>query len=438
MSFLSDKITEIGLPAELSLFSVPPNQVAVEKIYFAEYRPVSAFNAEDAPIEISIPGQGSEYIDLRRSRLYAKCRIVKADGTSLAAQEKVGIINVPLQSLWSQVDTYMNGKLVSLNTSYYPWKAYLKLLLSSGREASDSQLQSQLFYLDDAEMDDGNAYGGTNGGLAQRYEHTKLSKIFDLEGPLYEDIFRLDKYLLNGVDINLKLYRNRAPFMIMSAEASPNYKLELLDVSFKACMIKVDSGILINHAEILKETTAKYPLVRTEVKMNTCPKGSGSFIWQNVWSNNLPTKAYFAFISQAAVNGSYVKNIFNFQNLAEDIALYVNGESLPARPMKIDTDKNRNHVTAFVNLFEVCDKLNKDAGLKITRTKFAEGYAVYAFSLAPSDLGEEYLNLVRQGSVRLEIKFTANTTETLNCLAYAEFPALIEIDQSRDIKYTRV
>lgn len=42
MSFLSEKITEIGLPAELSLFTVPPNQVAVEKIYFAEHRPVSA------------------------------------------------------------------------------------------------------------------------------------------------------------------------------------------------------------------------------------------------------------------------------------------------------------------------------------------------------------------------------------------------------------
>lgn len=38
MSFLSDKTTEIGLPSELSLFTVPPDQVAVEKIYFAEYR----------------------------------------------------------------------------------------------------------------------------------------------------------------------------------------------------------------------------------------------------------------------------------------------------------------------------------------------------------------------------------------------------------------
>jgi hypothetical protein len=106
--------------------------------------------------------------------------------------------------------------------------------------------------------------------------------------------------------------------------------------------------------------------------------------------------------------------------------------------MKIDTGTNKNYVTSFVNLIEVSDKWNKDAGLKITRTMFSEGYAMYAFSLAHSDLGEACLNLVCHGSVRLEVKFATDTTETLNCLAYAEFPALIEIDQSRDIKYTRV
>ena len=76
--------------------------------------------------------------------------------------------------------------------------------------------------------------------------------------------------------------------------------------------------------------------------------------------------------------------------------------------------------------------------MEITRSQFAKGYAIYTFSLAPSDLGEEYLNLVRQGNVRLEVKFAASTAETLNCLAYAEFPALQEVDQSRDIKYTKV
>ena len=53
MAFLSDKITDIGLPAELSLFTVPPNQVAVDKIYFNECRPVSSFDTEDAAIEIT-------------------------------------------------------------------------------------------------------------------------------------------------------------------------------------------------------------------------------------------------------------------------------------------------------------------------------------------------------------------------------------------------
>ena len=272
MAFLSDKITDIGLPAELSLFTVPPNQVAVDKIYFNECRPVSSFNTEDAPIEITVPGQGSnEYIDLRRSRLYVKCKIVKSDGSPLAAQEKTGIINLPLQTMWSQIDTYMNGKLVSLNTSYYAWKAYLKLLLSSGDDASQSQLQSQLYYPDDDDMDNADAYGGNNSGLNLRYTFTQQSRIFDLEGPLYEDIFRIDKYLVNGVDLHLKLFRNPAAFVLMSKEASPGYKLQLLDVSFKACMVKVDSGILINHAEIMKDKSAKYPLNRTEVKMSTCP-----------------------------------------------------------------------------------------------------------------------------------------------------------------------
>lgn len=269
MAFFSNKITDIGLPAELALFTIPLNHVAVDKIYFNECRPVISFDTEDAPIKISVSGQGNEYIDLRRSRLYVKFKIVKTDGTPLSAQEKTGIINLPLQTMWSQIDTYTNGKLVSLNTSYYAWKAYLKLLFSSGDDVFQSQLQSQLYYPDDDDMDNPDAYGGNNGGLNNRYAFTKNSQIFDLKSPLYEDIFRIDKYLVNGVDLHLKLFRNPSAFVLMSKEASPSYNLQLLDVSFKACMIKVDSGILIKHAEILKDKTTKYPLTRIEVKINT-------------------------------------------------------------------------------------------------------------------------------------------------------------------------
>jgi hypothetical protein len=78
--------------------------------------------------------------------------------------------------------------------------------------------------------------------------------------------------------------------------------------------------------------------------------------------------------------------------------MYVNGESLPARPLKLDMGANQNYVSAFVNLFEVSEKWNKDAGLQVGPSRFGKGYALFAFNLAPTDLGESYLNLVRQGS----------------------------------------
>ena len=67
MAFLTDENTILGQPAELSIFTLPANQIALQKIYYSECRPVSSFQSEEAPIEIAVPGQGREYIDLRRN-----------------------------------------------------------------------------------------------------------------------------------------------------------------------------------------------------------------------------------------------------------------------------------------------------------------------------------------------------------------------------------
>lgn len=88
MAFLSGDNKDIAQPMELSLFSPPTNQVAVEKVYFTEARPISSIGVSDTPIEIVVSGSGAEYIDLKRSKLYVKARILKADGTALADTEK--------------------------------------------------------------------------------------------------------------------------------------------------------------------------------------------------------------------------------------------------------------------------------------------------------------------------------------------------------------
>lgn len=115
----------------------------------------------------------------------------------------------------------------------------------------------------------------------------------------------------------------------MNKEASPSYNLQLLDVFLKTGMINVDSGNLINHAKILKDEIG------------------------DKWSPILKVlvQAAFCFIFQNDVNGYY-----DFQIPVEDIELYVNGESIPSRPMENDVRTNRHYVTPFVSLFEVAEK----------------------------------------------------------------------------------
>lgn len=435
MAFLSEINTSVAEPSELSLFNDPPNQVAVQKIYFSEIRPISSFDGETAPLEFTVPGGGNEYIDLRRSRLYLKAKITKADGSALASAEKMGIVNLPLQSLFSQIDVYMNGKCVSQNANNYPWKAYLKVLLSNGPSASQSQLQTQLYYPDKEVLDDADAATGRNQGLRARYVFTQQSRTFDLEGPLYVDCFYLDKFLINGVDLQLRLFRSRNEFVLMSKEASPSYKVTILDAVFKACKIRLDSGVLLNHANAITKSPARYNYLKTDVKMMTISDNTSEVYWDDVWNGRRPSKMYIAFVKQAAVNGSYDANPFNFQhfNLSE-IVVTVNGEPTPVRPLKLDFDDNRNYVTALCNLYQASDKWYKDDGLIIDRDHFSKGYAIYAFDLDPNDLGEGYINLTHQANVGVYARFASPTTVTVSALAFCEYPGLLLVDQAREIR----
>lgn len=439
MAYLNEENQDVNVPAELDLFSEPKNQVAVDRIFYSETRPISNITSSDvSTVEFSISGQGPEYTDLKRSRLYVRAKLVKGDGTAFDGDDTTSIINLPLQSMWSQVDIYMNNKLVSLNTSNYPWKAYLKTVLNSGTEEQGSQLQSQLFFKDSSDLTETDGKNGSNIGLIFRRDYIKESQEFEMEGPLLEDVFSIDRYLIQGVDLYIKLYRSSAPFLVMSGETSPSYKLELLDCVWKSCRVKVDNGILLNHMKQIEKTPIRYYFQRTEVKKNTINKASSEFIWDNLFTLR-PNTLVIGLISQDAGNGDYGSNPFNFQHFnVTDVGLYVNGESLPARPLKLDFGANRQYTMAYTNLFEACEKMNKDAGLGITRSDFGKGYALYAFTLAPNDLGEEdYINLVKHGNVRLEMKFKTGLVKAVTCIAFGVFDSFLEIDNTRNVRYVQ-
>ena len=158
-------------------------------------------------------GSSEEYIDLSQTQLYIRAKITTAAGEPIEDTAKVGPVNLFMQSLFSQIDVSLNERLISPSTPTYPYRAMIETLLSYGSQAKETQLTSSLFYKDTAgQMDQVNPLAegaAANIGLKKRYSFIKGSKLVDMLGPIHSDIFFQDKYLLNGVNLKLKLIKSK-------------------------------------------------------------------------------------------------------------------------------------------------------------------------------------------------------------------------------------
>lgn len=85
---------------------------------------------------------------------------------------------------------------------------------------------------------------------------------------LHCDIFYQERFLLNGVEVKLRLVRPHVLFCLMSSEAN-NYSLNIVEATLVVRRAKINPGIILAHARTLAKTTAKYPLTRVEVKAVT-------------------------------------------------------------------------------------------------------------------------------------------------------------------------
>ena len=62
---------------ELAIFTTPPTNTSVRNPRYSEHHPVSGITSV---IHFSIKGNSLKYLDLKRTRLYVKCKIVDKNG----------------------------------------------------------------------------------------------------------------------------------------------------------------------------------------------------------------------------------------------------------------------------------------------------------------------------------------------------------------------
>ena len=441
MSFVHAKSQECT-KIELDLFSVPPTQVSLEKGHWVDHLPVSSVS-DGGPITFLCSGT-EDYVDLAKTILVVRAKVTKANGDDLGQDEKVGIVNNFLHSLFKQVDVFLKGKQVTQATGTYAYRAYLETLLNYGPAAKRSQLTAAMFYKDTStKMDTADPtlagdHANVNLGLKKGYEFSKESGIIEMAGPIFCDVFMSERLLLSYVDLKILMNRNVDEFCLMASEADADYRVKLTEVYLKIRKVKVNPSISIAHELALTKGPAIYPVRRVECKSFIIPAGNPSLRKDNLYNGLVPKTIIFGMVDSAAFNGVYRKNPFNFQNFTTSfLAISVNGEEVPFKLLQLSyTAATRRYIEAFLTLFSGTGKMFYDVGNDISRDEFVNGFNLYSADLSPDMCGSsDHFNVVQRGNLAVDIKFSNAPTVAVSLVCYGEFENTIHTDSERNVIY---
>ena len=417
--------------AELDLFSAPPVNTSMEKGHTVVHHPIASLT-DNGPIEFHIPSSPDEYIDLARTMLYVKCRVVNSNGTPFGDSKDYAPVNLLLHSLFSQVDVKLRDTLVTPSVNTYAYKSYLETLLSYGSDAKDSHLTSELWYQDTGAMDCHKLEGTTNTGYASRHAASDKSSLIELFGRPHADIFQQDRYLLSGVDMHLRFIRSSTAFHMMVD--TEDVKVAIVAATLHARKVSVNPALALAHAKLLDSGKfAKYPLRRGVVSTFTVPSGSYTFNKENVITGQLPRRIVLAFVSNSAFNGNPKQNPYNFKHFNLNfLSLHNGSQVIPSQPLTPNYAAGE-YLQAYNTLQQGMGFSHTERGVAIDRDDFKKGFAIYAFDLTPDQVEGDHVDVVNYGNLRIEVHFNTAPTVPLNCIVYSEFDNLIQIDRSRNI-----
>ncbi|MEW8547028.1 MAG: hypothetical protein AB2693_26230 [Candidatus Thiodiazotropha sp.] len=407
---------------ELSIFQHAPTDTSVQTMEWIEYRPVNQLS-DGVPLEFNVSPQSSAYVDLKRSLLNVKLRLVGTDNAPIQDADVVGLVNLPLHSIFSQIELSLQQTPLGHTGTNYPYKAYIDTLLKTSETQQNHFLSSQLFYKDKGDHDDSDAKTGANGGLYARAKYTAGGKVLDLEGPLHLDLFQQPRIMVSGVEIGLKLWPSQNAFRLMANATIPAHKVQIVDAKFKVCLQKLNPALLVAHENVFKNTTALYPYLRSEIKTASIASGQFSFSIDDMYQGLVPNRLTVGLVSSGGYMGDYKKSPFKFQTYdCNFVGLYVDGQSLPTQPLQ------PNYATEnFVDCYNTLTAYRND--ISVDRGEYARGYCLYVLNLDPY----YSFNTKRKGHCRLELKFAKALPESVTVIMYATFPEVLCIDQSRRV-----
>jgi len=436
MAQLIDSKSQLSGKSELALFAIPPTQVAVQRAYYVDIQlqnPVS--NA--GPYIFNIPADPL-FLDLNRQYIYMQLSIQRGDGANMvhgqAADAQgndpndplVGPVNLIGKAFFRQVKLFLSSRLVYDSDDTYGLKVFLETELNFGEDAKKTQLQTCMYYKD-ITNDQNNA------GLIRRAGYFQGSRIVELIAPLSTSLMNQERYLLNRTEVRLELYRNTDPFLLMCYANNPEYKIHVHAMKWIVRKVDLLKSTALGLEAALAKSAARYPIRRVTVMTRHIEGNRRECPQYTLYSGQLPRRMVIGLLDARAFHGDYARNPFRFEHFnIVSIQVTAGGVSYPEQPLTMDFGNNR-YMRAYTQLFDGMGLMASDKGNYITYDEFGNGSTLFCFDMSADNSNGSEWELVREGAVTLEMRFSADTPATgIKVVLFSEMDNLVSIDRARN------
>lgn len=365
--------------SELNLGEIPITDISTE--YSSEYLSVyPTLSIRDSnPIEFLISSE-SNYLNLFNSQLFLTCRILNQDGSNLGTNDHVVPCSNFFSNLWSNVEVYLNGVLVSDAANFYSTIGNIHRLLSTSPLQKQNELQNELWYPDDVA---GTFNLGTNKGMAKRYEYCKKSEPFPVMGKLIANVFNCVRWFPCGTEVRVVLRKNLPELCLDCATDTKTgvngcpYKVSIDNAVLYVERKVVPKTIIDMHRSLLSQgKTLKFPTTELEVKVFTLPSGITSQTLDNVIMGKIPKMIVFGLVDNEGYLGKLSKCPFQFvdKQLCE-LNLSWNTDNMEYRSMPLSFKNGATGEDSFIQALESLRKCasNWELGNGLNRTNYTNG-----------------------------------------------------------------
>ncbi len=326
---------------------------------------------------------------------------------------------------------YFNEQLVE-SSSLFNYHAFIKMITTIPQDKIDS-IGRVAFYHRDYDGSKGiinkfdeDYFTGGNKDEKQMMKDCKTHGI-SMTAPLFSDISSLDAYLLDSVDVRIRLELANKTWILNSHQDASSFKFKLEMAKLWVDRVTPHPPALESLNNSLTLNPMQYTFNRTLNKTYVLAANQTSLIAELPFAQIIPQNLTMAIVDMDSLQGVIDKNGLYFQHAdLSHVHITVNGATI------YNVRSSFPHHASKL-FYTTLESLGLDTRNSLTFDAFNKGRTVCFFNFVTEDV-HNAIPLDKSGNLRINLSFAKGRNHNRVIMFFADTTGVIEIDHYRHVR----